>query len=100
MPQRIRLLAQSLLENPPLPYPADKTDGHPLVPDEEDLMGFVTTGEFNLAEGKGVAIGNVFVAKAVEGLRRENKEEVKGGRWCVVRNAGEKVGRLAKWEPL
>jgi ribonuclease P/MRP protein subunit POP1 len=101
MPQRIRLLAQSLLQNPPLPYPAGKNeDGHPLVPDEEDLIGFVTTGEFNLAEGKGVAIGTVFVAKAVESLRRENKEEVKGGRWCVVRNSGEKIGRLARWDPV
>lgn len=99
MPQRIRLLAQSLLETPPLPYPAAKqNDEHPLVPDEEDLIGFVTTGEFNLAEGKGVAIGTVFVAKTVESLRRENKQEVKGGRWCVVRNAGEKVGRLARWD--
>ena len=100
MPQRIRLLAQSLLEKPPLPYPADKEDGYPLVPNEEDLIGFVTTGEFNLAEGKGVAIGTVFVAKAVEGLRRENKKEVKGGRWCVVRNAGKEIGRLARWDPL
>lgn len=101
MPQRIRLLAQSLLQDPPLPYPADKNDdGHPLVPDEEDLIGFVTTGEFNLAEGKGVAIGTVFVGKAIEGLRRENKEEVNAGRWCIVRNAGEEIGRLARWDPV
>ena len=100
MPQRIRLLAQSLLETPPLPYPANKNDdGHPLVPGEDDLIGYVTTGEFNLAEGKGVAIGTVFVDKAVEGLRRENTREVKG-RWCVVRNAGEKIGRLARWDPV
>jgi ribonuclease P/MRP protein subunit POP1 len=101
MPQRIRLLAQSLLDTPPLPYPADKSDdGHPLVPDEEDLIGFVTTGEFNLAEGKGVAIGTVLVDRAVKGLRRENKQDVKGGRWCVVRNAGEKIGRLARWDTV
>jgi ribonuclease P/MRP protein subunit POP1 len=101
MPQRIRLLAQSLLESPPLPYHAEKkVDEHPLVPDEEDLIGFVTTGEFNLAEGKGVAIGTVLVAKAIEGLRRENKHEVKGGRWCIVRNAGERIGRLAQWDPV
>ena len=100
MPQRIRLLAQSLLENPPLPYPANKDDGHPLVPDEEDLIGFVTTGEFSLAEGKGVAIGTIFVAKTVQGLRRENQQEIKGGRWCVLRNAGEKIGMLARWDPV
>ena len=71
-----------------------------MVPDEEDLIGFVTTGEFNLAEGGGVAIGTVFAAKAVEGFRRENKEDVKLGRWCVVRNAGERIGRLARWDPV
>ncbi|KUJ23443.1 uncharacterized protein LY89DRAFT_713899 [Mollisia scopiformis] len=60
LPQRVRLLAQSLLQNPPLQYPADKNgDDHLLVPNEEDLIGFVTTGEFNLAEGKGVAVGSI-----------------------------------------
>lgn len=101
MQQRMRLLAQSLLENPPLPYPAAKSDDeHPLVPNEEDLMGFVTTGEFNLAEGKGVAMGTVLVAKAVEGMRRETTQGVKRASWCVVRNAGERIGRLARWDPL
>ncbi|TVY91317.1 Ribonucleases P/MRP protein subunit [Lachnellula willkommii] len=99
VPQRIRLLAQSLLQNPPLPYPADKDDGHPLVPGEEDLIGFVTTGEFNLAEGKGVAVGTVAVAKVLEGLRRDRKV-FKEGRLCIVRNAGEKIGRLARWEAV
>jgi len=99
LPQRVRLLAQSLLQTPPLPYPADKVenDGFPLVPDEEDLIGFVTTGEFNLAEGKGVAIGNVVVRKVLEGLRGGTKGD-KRDRFCIVRNAGEKIGRLARWE--
>jgi ribonuclease P/MRP protein subunit POP1 len=100
VPQRIRLLAQSLLRNPPLSYPADKDDGHPLVPGEEDLIGFVTTGEFNLAEGKGVAVGTVAVAKILECLRRDGKKASKVGRLCIVRNAGEKIGRLARWEAV
>jgi ribonuclease P/MRP protein subunit POP1 len=97
--QRVRLLAQSLLQTPPLPYPAEKVenDGFPLVPDEEDLIGFVTTGEFNLAEGKGVAIGNVLVRKVLEGLRGGKKSD-RSSRLCIVRNAGEKIGRLARWE--
>ncbi|TVY83146.1 Ribonucleases P/MRP protein subunit POP1 [Lachnellula suecica] len=99
VPQRIQLLAQSLLQNPPLTYPADK-DGeeHPLVPGEEDLIGFVTTGEFNLAEGRGVAVGTVAVAKVLEALQRDGKKAGKEERLCIVRNAGEKVGRLARWE--
>lgn len=100
LPQRLRLLAQSLLTKP-LPFPPDKSDDlYPVVPDEEDLIGFVTTGEFNLAEGKGVAIGSVLVKKVVEGLCRDGKWAAKEGRLCIVRNAGEKVGRLAQWEPV
>ena len=100
LPQRVRLLAQSLLQQPPLPYPANKEegDGNPLVPDEEDLIGFVTTGEFNLAEGKGVAVGTVFLSKIIEGFRRDGMKGGKDGRLCIVRNAGEKIGRLAGWE--
>ncbi|KAE8441713.1 hypothetical protein EG329_004542 [Mollisiaceae sp. DMI_Dod_QoI] len=97
LPQRVRLLAQSLLENTPLQYPADQTseDKHLLVPNEEDLIGFVTSGEFNLAEGKGVAVGSVVVSKVLEGMRRASAKE---GTFCIVRNAGEKIGRLARWE--
>jgi ribonuclease P/MRP protein subunit POP1 len=99
LPLRIRLLAQSLLQDPPLHYPADKDDGdgHPLVPDEDDLIGFVTKGEFNLAEGKGVAIGTIAVAKVLEEVKRAGKKE---SRLCIVRNAGEKIGRLGRWEPI
>jgi ribonuclease P/MRP protein subunit POP1 len=102
LPQRVRLLAQSLLQEPPLPYPADKNEGndYPVVPDEDDLIGFVTTGEFNLVEGKGVAIGSVVVTKVLEGLRRDGKKAGKDGRLCIVRNAGETIGRLARWEAV
>ena len=102
LPQRVRLLAQNLLQQPPLTYPGNKNEGndYPLVPDESDLIGFVTTGEFNLVEGKGVAIGSVVVTKVVEGLRRDSKKAAKEGRLCIVRNAGEKVGRLGRWEAV
>lgn len=96
LPQRVRLIAQSLLQNPPLPYPKDaKDDDYPLVPDEIDLIGFVTSGEFNLAEGRGVAVGSVVVKKVLEGLKGEKKGE---RTLCIIRNAGETVGRLARWE--
>jgi ribonuclease P/MRP protein subunit POP1 len=102
LPQRVRLLAQSLLQVPTLSYPADKNEGndYPVVPDEDDLIGFVTTGEFNLVEGKGVAIGSVVVTKVLEGLRRDGKKAGKDGRLCIVRNAGEKIGRLGRWEAV
>ncbi|KAH7336178.1 NUC188 domain-containing protein [Rhexocercosporidium sp. MPI-PUGE-AT-0058] len=100
LPQRVRLLAQSLLQDPPRQYSQYPSGSHeenfPLVPNEDDLIGFVTTGEFNLAEGKGIAVGSVFVEKVLEGLKRDGKG--KDGTFCIVRNAGEKMGRLARWE--
>ncbi|ESZ96643.1 hypothetical protein SBOR_3010 [Sclerotinia borealis F-4128] len=99
LPQRVHLLAKSLLQNPPLPYPKDRNDmdNHPIVPDEEDLIGFVTTGEYNLAEGKGVAVGTVFAAEIIKRVRSMGGN-LREGRLCVVRNSGEMVGRLARWE--
>ncbi|KAH7418080.1 ribonucleases P/MRP protein subunit POP1-domain-containing protein [Cadophora sp. MPI-SDFR-AT-0126] len=101
LPQRVQLLAQSLLQNPPRQYSQYPSGNHeedfPLVPDEEDLIGFVTTGEFNLAEGRGVAVGSVVVKKILEGLKAGNSGG-KERRLCIVRNAGEKMGRLARWE--
>jgi ribonuclease P/MRP protein subunit POP1 len=99
LPQRVRLLAQSLLY-PPLPYLAEKDSGEgPLVPDEEDLIGFVTTGEFNLAEGKGVAVGTVVVEKVLDALKWGKRGDG-AARLCIVRNAGERIGRLAKWQAV
>lgn len=99
-----RALAQELLQTPPLQYPAvlpNIGDLHPPVPGEEDLIGFVTTGNFNLAEGKGTAIGSLVVAKVLDQLVSGDKQ-LKGkgreSRICIVRNAGETIGRLGLWE--
>lgn len=104
--KRMRLMAQELLEAPTVQQEGDGEE-YPLVPDEEDLIGFVTTGAFNLAEGKGSAIGSICVAKVLErrggdgevekGKGKEKKGKGKG-MLCIVRNAGEKMGRLARWE--
>jgi ribonuclease P/MRP protein subunit POP1 len=69
-------------------------NGHPLVPNAEDLIGFVTTGSFSLSEGHGMAIGSIAVEKVLDNVKKCSKE----GRYCIVRNAGESVGWLAKWE--
>ncbi|KAF3768870.1 hypothetical protein M406DRAFT_344837 [Cryphonectria parasitica EP155] len=101
------LLVQSLVANKvPFPPPAmhmascDNNDPHhPLIPGEEDLIGYVTKGEFSLSEGKGVAIGAVSVEKALESLLMAggSREE---GRVCVVRNAGEVTGWVGRWEAV
>lgn len=45
--------------------------GYPGVPDKEDLIGFVTTGNFDLGQGKAGAIGCVAIAKVVHQPRRD-----------------------------
>lgn len=97
---RKRLLAEELTSQP-LPYPPPPTNqsdigGHPLVPNAEDLIGFVTTGSFSLSEGRGMAIGSLAVDKVLAGVRTSPKE----GKLCIVRNAGENVGWIARWEAI
>lgn len=97
---RKQLMAKSLLSGDPLPYPrpssADIHGGaHPLCPGEEDLIGFVTAGAYSLSEGKGTAVGAISAEKAFDTLKDSGAKE---GRLCIVRNAGENVGWLARWE--
>ncbi|KAJ4356141.1 Ribonucleases P/MRP protein subunit pop1 [Didymosphaeria variabile] len=72
-------------------------EDYPIVPDEEDLIGFVTTGNYNLAEGMPTAVANLVVHRVMEELE-EGKGMDKEGRICIVRGAGETIGRLAAWE--
>ncbi|KAI0384517.1 ribonucleases P/MRP protein subunit POP1-domain-containing protein [Hypomontagnella monticulosa] len=99
---RQQLLAQQLIGPPsqfPPPSPnSESINGHPLCPDEEDLIGFVTTGSFNLRDGRGEAIASLSATKALEELRRYKNQTDPAARLCVVRNAGQNVGWLAKWE--
>ncbi|KAL9602017.1 MAG: hypothetical protein Q9219_002125 [cf. Caloplaca sp. 3 TL-2023] len=97
---------------------------YPSVPDKEDLIGFVTTGNFDLGQGKASAIGCVAMEKiprlqqsvpATSDLGVSGEEEEDQGwrevrdlekklgrkvveRLCIVRDAGVAVGRLAKWK--
>lgn len=84
-------LAASILAGPTQPGDAE----YPVVPDEDDLVGFVTTGNFNLGEGKGIGIGSLLVEK---GLPDKEGGMEKEGHLCIVRDAGQSVGRLARWE--
>ncbi|KAI7232785.1 POPLD-domain-containing protein [Hortaea werneckii] len=97
--QQQRDLARALLHlNPPSP-PRAGTEDWPACPGEEDLIGYVTTGNFNLAEGRGTGVGCLDVGRVVgsaasgEGRRKGEEEGL-----CVVRNAGESVARLGRWE--
>ena len=94
-----------------LMVPVKDADGnvHPACPDAEDLIGFVTSGAYNLADGRGTAIGSIWVQRVVEGwtaevpskgagaTARDQKKMERQRRLCIVRNAGESVGRLGLW---
>jgi len=127
-------------------------DKHVPCPGPEDLIGFVTSGGYNLAEGAGTAVGALWAQRVLEGWMQESSsrdkdkhsesastgksqgtssgtsvnstaahgkktklelekerqaaKELKQQRTrvdrerhlCVVRNAGESIGRLAIWE--
>ena len=70
---------------------------YPSCPTEQDLLGFVTTGNMSLSEGRGKAVG------ALSWLRMEAEEDRSVTdevfrRLCIVRDVGMQIGRLAKWE--
>jgi ribonuclease P/MRP protein subunit POP1 len=80
-------------------------DKHPPCPDAHDLIGFVTSGGYNLAEGRGTAIGSIWIQRVLQGWQAVDrdvtvpaKQKDKRKRLCIVRNAGEGVGRLGIWE--
>jgi ribonuclease P/MRP protein subunit POP1 len=70
---------------------------YPRCPGERDLLGFVTTGNMSLSEGRGRAVGALSWARAeLEEERWADEKEF--GRWCIVRDVGKDIARLAKWE--
>lgn len=73
--------------------PEDPGSEHLEVPPEDDLIGFVTTGNFNLSEGKGTGVGSVLLSKVLLPNFKPSERKM-----CIVRTAGEKVGRLGVWE--
>jgi ribonuclease P/MRP protein subunit POP1 len=84
-----RQLTESLIAA----VPEDSPLNHPEIPTADDLIGFVTTGNYNLSEGKGTGIASILLSKVAESNAKISEKKL-----CIVRSAGEKVGRLATWE--
>ena len=94
---RNQVLAKSLLQPVAIHdgLPKAGEEDYPIVPDEKDLIGYVTTGNYNLAEGMPTAIGNV----ALHRVAKDGKIGLGGdARVCIIREAGRTIGRLATWE--
>ena len=86
--QSRRDLAASLISPPT----EETSSQHLPLPPEEDLIGFVTTGNYNLSEGRGTGIGSILVSRVAGQSGRGQ------GTLCIIRSAGERVGRLGRWE--
>ncbi|KAK9460612.1 ribonucleases P/MRP protein subunit POP1-domain-containing protein [Lipomyces oligophaga] len=69
------------------------TENYPGCPPRDHLIGYVTTGGFNLRQGKGDSIASLSYAKVREFKLLEN-------RYCVVRDVGETICRLASFQPI
>lgn len=47
---------------------SNPNDDHPPVPDECNLIGFITTGEFSLTEGRGIGIGSILIGRVLSNV--------------------------------
>ncbi|RCI13795.1 hypothetical protein L249_8282 [Ophiocordyceps polyrhachis-furcata BCC 54312] len=94
MEVRKRILARQLLN-----YDGSTDENrHPLIPSRDHLIGFVTSGAFSLVAGHAVAFASLCASSVVADLRDASSSS--DARYCIVRNAGENVGWLARWEAL
>ena len=96
------------------PSGEEEKGDHLPIPGEEDLIGFITTGNYNLSEGRGTGMGAIWAQKVLDtssapqgspgGVSLKGKgggngkETERERRLCIVRTAGERLGRLARWE--
>ncbi|KAI6282494.1 hypothetical protein MCOR27_003726 [Pyricularia oryzae] len=102
--ERKEILAESLFQKTDCETAAGM-EGSPVKPLpqvlERDLMGYVTSGSYNLARGRGHGIGHLAASKIAESMQATIDS---GGSWndaetfyCVVRNVGETICRPAIW---
>jgi len=83
------------IEDPEVDSLKPGSANYPIVPDAVDLIGFVTSGNFNLAEGLGTGIGSIALSRVLERVHGADRSEQQ---LCIVRDAGQDIGRLARWE--
>ncbi|KTW30660.1 hypothetical protein T552_00375 [Pneumocystis carinii B80] len=67
-------------------------ENYPLCPSSDNLLGFVTTGNFNLKRGKTTAIGCFALHKISKTLLHDKEK------YCIIRNVGSSTVNIAKWD--
>jgi len=73
-----------------------KLNEYPNVPNSFNLIGFITSGSYNLTKGHNSGVGAID-ANYAHDLNDSSNEKKK---YCVVRNVGTCYGRLAIWTSL
>ncbi|CCH41826.1 Ribonucleases P/MRP protein subunit [Wickerhamomyces ciferrii] len=73
-----------------------KQHEYPEVPTSKNLIGFITSGSYNLSRGLNTGVGYIdatYLKKVTSGQKQQKK-------YCVIRNVGTDFGRLASWESI
>ncbi|KAL5628346.1 hypothetical protein BROUX41_003094 [Berkeleyomyces rouxiae] len=106
---RKEVLAAHLVSGKTQPFPPRKNyhsdvQGHPLCPDADRLMGFVTSGGYSLNCGKSTAIATLRADHALQDILvardNKNKTQEREAFLCIVRNPGREVAWIARWEVM
>lgn len=73
----------------------DKSPAPLLLPGDDAIIGFVTSGGYNLATGQGTGIGSIALSRLASA--KSKLRPLPTTDFCIVRRAGEPVGRLARY---
>lgn len=73
-----------------------KLHEYPDVPNSTHLIGFITSGSYNLSKGHNTGVGAIDSNYAQLQLKSEKPHK----KFLIIRNVGETHGRLAYWDPV
>lgn len=73
---------------------------YPVCPSKEYLIGYITTGSFNLKEARGTGVGAVMALNVKPQSKTVANSWSKKKQYCLVRNVGSMVTRLATFEEI
>ncbi|BFZ53385.1 Ribonucleases P/MRP protein subunit pop1 [Savitreella phatthalungensis] len=66
----------------------------------KDLVGFVTTGNFSLSHGRGIAVGVLradFIASSLKNIPKQQRQHATHPNPCIIRNVGTSNFHRATW---
>lgn len=69
-----------------------KANKYPDIPNSANLIGFITSGSYNLTKGFNTGVGAIDASYATVQVSENRKRN-----YCIVRNVGTDYGRLATW---